>query len=151
MKCSTRLKPCYNLIDLTPLVDVIFLMLIFFLITSDTLPLKSLLIQHPQITSTEEAKLSQLVVIMDKDQVIYVGSKKEIVDLMSLKDVLLQHISRWKEIHHNVTPTVVLSVDRRLDYEVFLRLFSEVVKIAPRVRLAFKTEKLSPNPDGEAA
>ena len=151
MKCSTRLKPCFNLIDLTPLVDVIFLMLIFFLITSDTLPLKSLLIQHPHISSTEEAKLSQLVVIMDKDQVIYVGSKKEIVDLMSLKDVLTKHIDNWKTAHHNVTPTVVLSVDRRLDYEMFLRLFSEVVQIAPRVRLAFKTDNANDRADGEAA
>jgi biopolymer transport protein ExbD len=141
MKCATRLKPCFNLIDLTPLVDVIFLMLIFFLITSDTLPLKSLLIQHPQVTSSDEAKLSQLVVIVDKDQVIYVGSKKEIVDLMSLKDVLQRHINVWREVHHNVTPTVVLSIDRRVDYEMFLRLFSEVVKTAPKVRLAYRTEE----------
>ena len=149
MKCSTRLKPCVNLIDLTPLVDVIFLMLIFFLITSDTLPLKSLLIQHPQVTSSEEAKLSQLVVIVDKDQVIYVGSKKEIVDLMSLKDTLQKHIDLWRDAHHNVTPTVVLSIDRRVDYEMFLRLFSEVVKIAPRVRLAYRTEPSHPEPEAE--
>ena len=140
MKFTTRLKPCLNLIDLTPLVDVIFLMLIFFLITSDTLPLKSLLIQHPQISSSDEAKLSQLVVIMDKDQVIYVGSKKEIVDLMSLNESLRTHIAMWKKAHQNVTPTVVLSVDRRVEYELFLRLFSEVVKEAPRVRLAYRTE-----------
>ena len=150
MKCATRLKPCFNLIDLTPLVDVIFLMLIFFLITSDTLPLKSLMIQNPQVTSTEEAKLSQLVVIVDKDQVIYVGSKKEIVDLMSLKEVLQGHINAWKEAHHNVTPTVMLSIDRRVDYEMFLRLFSEVVKTSPRIRLAYRTEEIKIQPDIEA-
>lgn len=142
MKCSTRLKPSLNLIDLTPLVDVIFLMLIFFLITSDTLPLKSLLIQHPQIKSLEEAKLSQFVIIMDKDQVIYVGSKKEIVDLMSLPEALQRHISTWKERHGGSTPTVVMSIDKRVSYETFLRLFSEVVKISPRVRLAFRTEEI---------
>lgn len=151
MKFTTRLKPCLNLIDLTPLVDVIFLMLIFFLITSDTLPLKSLLIQHPQISSTDEAKLSQLVVIMDKDQVIYVGSKKEIVDLMALNESLRTHISLWKEAHQNVTPTVVLSVDRRVEYELFLRLFSEVVKAAPKVRLAYRTEGPQlPTEEGDA-
>ena len=149
MKCSTRLKPCLNLIDLTPLVDVIFLMLIFFLITSDTLPLKSLLIQHPQIASTDEAKLSQLVVIMDKDQVVYIGSKKEIVDLLSLKETLQKHIDLWKERNSNVTPTVVLSVDRRVDYGIFLRLFSEVVKVAPKVRLAFRTEGTQVSPDSD--
>jgi biopolymer transport protein ExbD len=141
MRFSTRLKPCFTLIDLTPLVNVVFLMLIFFIITSDTLPLKSLMIQHPQISSTEEAKLSQLVVIMDKDQVIYLGSRKEIVDLQSLKETLYKHMEAWKEAHHGVTPIVALSVDRRLDYETFLRVFSEVVKIAPKVRLAFRTSQ----------
>lgn len=147
MKCSTRLKPCLNLIDLTPLVDVIFLMLIFFLITSDTLPLKSLLIQNPQITSVDAAKLSQLAIIMDKDRVIYVGSKKEIVDLMSLQETLQRHISLWKAAHQGVTPIVVLSVDRRVDYETFLRLFSETAKSASKVRLAFRTEGLPQPPE----
>lgn len=150
MRCTTRLKPSFTLIDLTPLVNVIFLMLIFFLITSDTLPLKSLLIQHPQMASSEEAKLAQLVVIVDKDQVIYVGSKKEIVDLMSLKDVLQKHITLWREVHNNVTPTIMLSIDRRVDYETFLRLFSEVVKTAPKVRLAYRTEDIQQNSEAEA-
>jgi biopolymer transport protein ExbD len=141
MRFSTRLKPCFTLIDLTPLVNVIFLMLIFFIITSDTLPLKSLMIQYPQVSSAEPAKLSQLVVIMDKDQVIYVGSKKEIADLYSLKDVLQKHMTTWKEAHRGVTPVVALSVDKRLDYETFLRVFAEVVKIAPKVRLAFRTSQ----------
>ncbi len=151
MKCSTRLKASLNLIDLTPLVDVIFLMLIFFLITSDTLPLKSLLIQHPQLKSMEEAKLSQFVIILDKDQVIYVGSKKEIVDLMSLPEALQRHITKWRETHGGATPTVVLSIDRRVSYETFLRLFSEVVKISPRVRLAYRTEEIPPTIDEEVS
>ena len=49
MKFKTRLKTSMALIDLTPLVDVIFLMLIFFIVTSDILPLKSLLIENPKL------------------------------------------------------------------------------------------------------
>jgi len=140
LRFTTRLKPCVNLIDLAPLVDVIFLMLIFFLITSDTLPLKSLLIQHPKIQRNEEAQLSQLVVIMDKDHVVYVGSKKEIVDLPALRETLQKHIHRWKQQYRGASPTVILSIDRTVDYETFLRLFSEVVATTAKVRLAFKTD-----------
>ena len=140
MKFETRLKPCYNLIDLTPLVDVIFLMLIFFMITSDTLPLKSLLVQHPRISHNDTAKLSQLVVVMDQDQVIYIGSKKEIVDLTSLEVRLTQYISKWQEQHKGVTPTVVLSIDKRVEYQNFLELFSRIVKTTPKIRLAFKSD-----------
>ena len=150
MKFETRLKPCYNLIDLTPLVDVIFLMLIFFLITSDTLPLKSLLVQHPRISHNESAKLSQLVVVMDKDQVIYVGSKKEIIDLSSLESTLSRYIDMWKAEHQGVTPTVVLSIDKRVEYQTFLQLFSQVVKTTPKVRLAFKSDDDAQIADEEA-
>lgn len=149
MRLTTKLKPCYNLIDLTPLVDVIFLMLIFFMVTSDTLPLKSLLIQHPKLTTTETSKLAQLLIIMDKDQVLYIGSKKEIVDLASIGDALTKHIAFWKEAHQGATPTVVLSIDKRIEYDVFLKLFHEVVKISPRVRLAYKTDD-NVSPDKEA-
>ena len=140
MKFETRLKPCFNLIDLTPLVDVIFLMLIFFLISSDTLPLKSLLVQHPRITLNDPAKLSQLVVVMDKDQVIYIGSKKEIVDLSSLSTTLNKYIELWKTAHQGSSPTIVLSVDRRIEYQVFLQLFSQIAKTTPKIRLAFKSD-----------
>ena len=150
MRFSTRLKPCFNLIDLTPLVDVIFLMLIFFMVTSDTLPLKSLLIQHPKLPVQEVSKLAQLLVIMDKDQVIYVGSRKEIVDLSSLGEALKRHIAFWQEAHQGAVPTVVLSLDRRIEYDVFLRLFHEVVKTSPKVRLAYKTTDDSFSPDREA-
>ena len=141
MRFSTKLKPCYNLIDLTPLVDVIFLMLIFFMVTSDTLPLKSLLIQHPKLSSNEPAKLAQLLVIVDKDQVIYVGSKKEIVDLASLGEILNKHLAFWKESHQGFSPTVVLSIDRRIEYDIFLRLLHEVMKTTSKIRLAYKTEE----------
>ena len=150
MRFSTRLKPCFNLIDLTPLVDVIFLMLIFFMVTSDTLPLKSLLIQHPKLPAQETSKLAQLLLIMDKDQVIYIGSRKEIVDMASLGDALKRHVALWQEAHQGATPTVVLSIDRRIEYDVFLRLFHEVVKTTPKIRLAYKAEE-GIAPDKEAS
>lgn len=139
MRFSTRLKPCHNLIDLTPLVDVIFLLLIFFLVTSEILPMKSLLIESPHLPKEQPAKIAQLLVIMDADHVIYLGSKKEIVDMASVKERLKELIMQ----HPNNMPTVVLSIDRRVDYGQFLRLFSEVQDVnvngaSPRIRLAFK-------------
>lgn len=138
MRFQPRLKPCHNLIDLTPLVDVIFLLLIFFLVTSEILPLKSLLIETPQLTCDQPAKLAQLIVIMDSDHVIYLGSKKEIVDMATVKDRLKEQIASMKEINPQSSPTIVLSIDRRVDYGQFLRLFSQVQECSPRIRLSFK-------------
>ncbi len=139
MRIQTRLKPCHNLIDLTPLVDVIFLMLIFFLVTSDILPLKSLSVENPELTHAySKATLAPLVVIMDKDQVIYIGSKKDIVDMASIKEHLKNQIKSIQALHKEANPTIVLHVDRRVDYGAFLRLFAEVQECSPHIRLSYK-------------
>lgn len=138
MRYQTRLKPCHNLIDLTPLVDVIFLMLIFFIVTSDILPLKSLAIENPQLAKNAPAQLSQLLIVMDKDHVIYVGAKKEIIDMASLKDHLLREVAAIKEKSPTSKPQIVLHVDRRVDYGAFLRLFALAQECSPHIRLSFK-------------
>jgi biopolymer transport protein ExbD len=137
MKFKTTLKTSTSLIDLTPLVDVIFLMLIFFIVTSDILPLKSLNIENPPIDRPSAPLTTQLLVAMDAQHVIYVGSKKAIVDLRSLKETLLEQIRQFKQHHNGTSPTVVISIDRRVEYGVFLRLFSLVQECTPRIRLVY--------------
>ena len=137
MRFQTRLKPALSLIDLTPLVDVIFLMLIFFIVTSEILPLKSLLIETPQLAQNAPTRLAQLIVVMDRDHVIYLGSKKEIIELGALKDKLRESIHALQEQNPSTQPAIVLHIDRRVDYGLFLKLFSEVQQCSPRVRLSY--------------
>ncbi len=125
---------------MTPLVDVIFLMLIFFIVTSNILPLKSLNIESPVLDRNSAALTTQVVVIMDAQNVIYVGSKKAIIDLASVKELLQKEIAQIKLQHPQISPTVVLSVDRRVDYGSFLRLFSIVQELSARLRLVYKPE-----------
>lgn len=141
MEFKTKLKTSSNLIDLTPLVDVIFLMLIFFIITSDILPLKSLHIENPKLARDSAPLTTQLLVVMDAQNVIYVGSKKAIVDLASLKTHLQDEISQLKKQHQGIEPTVVLSVDRRVEYGSFLKLFSTAQETSQRVRLVYRPEE----------
>lgn len=137
MKFKTSLKTSTSLIDLTPLVDVIFLLLIFFVVTSDILPLKSLNIQNPSLNKDSAPLTTQLLLVMDAQHVIYVGSKKDIVDFDSLKDHLQQQIDfLTKQNGH--PPTLVLSVDQRVDYGLFLKLFSIAQECCPKIRLAYQ-------------
>lgn len=128
------------LIDLTPLVDVTFLMLIFFIITSDILPLKSLNVENPTLDRDSQPLTTQLLVVMDAQNVIYLGPRKDIVDLVSLKDHLNAEISTMLQHHPDIDPTVVLSVDRRVDYGAFLRMFSIAQQCGHRIRLVYKPE-----------
>jgi biopolymer transport protein ExbD len=141
MRFKTNLKPAANLIDLTPLVDVIFLLLIFFIVTSDILPLKSLNIENPTLERNSNPMTTQLLVIMDAQHVIYVGSKKAIVDLGSVKSTIQEEITKIKKQHPGIEPTVVVSVDRRVDYGSFLKLFSLVQESTPRIRLVYRASE----------
>lgn len=131
------------MIDMTPLVDVIFLLLIFFIVTSDILPLKSLNIENPLLPLNATPLTTQILVVMDAQNVIYVGSKKAIVDLASVKTELKAEIELiQRRTDKQFFPTVVLSVDRRVDYGAFLRLFSIVQASSPRIRLVYHSEEL---------
>lgn len=138
MQFKTNLKASLSLIDLTPLVDVIFLLLIFFIVTSDILPLKSLNIENPTLERDSAPLTTQLIVVMDAQNVIYVGSKKSIVDLSSLKESIKEEIAKLTKQHSGIEPTVVVSVDRRVEYGDFLRLFSIVQEASSRIRLVYK-------------
>lgn len=140
MKFKTRLKSSFSLIDLTPLVDVIFLLLIFFVVTSDILPLKSLKIENPTLDQDASPLTTQLLVVMDAQHVIYVGSKKSISDLASLERLVGQELKKIKSAHPASDPTIVLSVDKRVEYGNFLRLFSTLQQAGQPIRLVFKNE-----------
>ncbi|PJD96748.1 MAG: biopolymer transporter ExbD [Parachlamydia sp.] len=138
MGFKTNLKTSHNLIDLTPLVDVIFLMLIFFIITSDILPLKSLNIQNPTLEKDSAPLTTQLLVVVDAQNVLYVGSKKMIVDFGSLKATLQEEIASLRTLHPQHLLTVVLSIDRRVDYGSFLKVFAIAQECCSSIRLVYK-------------
>ncbi len=144
MKFKTTLESSFSLIDLTPLVDVIFLMLVFFMITSDILPLKSLNIENPKIELSTSPRTTQILVVMDKAGVIYVGSKKEIVDFNGFKEALGGEIEKSLSHQGGGETTVVLSIDRSIDYGSFLRLFALAQETKANLRLVYQdTSKCS--------
>lgn len=139
MRFATRLKPTSHLIDLTPLVDVIFLLLIFFIITSHILPLKSLHIERPKINASSEALTSQLAIFVDSEEVIYAGSKKTILELDRLDRFLVKEIEHYRQEHHNSIPTIVLNIDKSVSYDTFLQLLAKVQTTNAPIRLAYNT------------
>lgn len=141
MKFKTTLKSTPSLIDLTPLVDVIFLMLIFFIVTSDVLPLKSLNIANPPLEKNSAPLTTQLLLVMDAQNVIYMGSKKAIMDFASLEQALRQEIADLKEAQGGTEPTLVLSVDKRVEYGLFLKLFSIAQECCPHIRLVYQPQE----------
>lgn len=145
MHFTTRLKKNPRFIEMTPLVDIVFLLLIFFIITSDTLPLKSLAVKAPELDLSTPALTVQVAVVVDAYEVIYLGSKKRIIDLASLESQLKKEIERYKILHGGATPTVVLYIDRAVSYDTFLQIFYAAQKAETPLRLAYKEACPCPN------
>lgn len=143
MKFKTRLKSSHSLIDLTPLVDVIFLMLIFFIVTSNILPLKSLGIENPTLDKESPPLMTQILIVMDAHNVVYVGSKKAIIDLGSLQEAVGEEVEKLKLEGGTSKPTLVLSVDKRVNYDTFLKLFSRAMEIGLPLRLSYKSDDVT--------
>lgn len=137
MQLQTRLRPTSYFVDLTPLVDVIFLLLIFFILTSDVLPLKSLHIHVPELPQDSLPLTAQLVVVMDSAHVIYLGSTKAIVDLEELQTRLPEELERIRQKNGGSPPTLVLSVDEKAEYGPFLKLFAVAQNCCPKMRLVY--------------
>jgi biopolymer transport protein ExbD len=133
----TRLTPAKSLIDLTPLVDVIFLLLIFFMMSSNVAPMRSLHVEHPTLNKDSGATTAQVLVVMDADHVIYMGAQKEMTDLFSLKELLLARIENVRTNLPESSPSIVLSIDRNVDYGAFLRLFSVAQECGTPIRLVY--------------
>ena len=133
---ATRLKPRETLIDLAPLVDVVFLLLIFFFVTSEILPLKSLPLKTPKISLQAPPIPSEIAVMMDHYGTIYVGSNKRVATLDSIQDLLKQHLPSLPNGH---IPSIVLSVDEQIPYGMFLNLFSALYQTGYPIRLVFNS------------
>lgn len=109
-----RRKSEFPKIDIAPLVDIIFLLLIFFMLSSNFIkPMLSM--DLPQATHEEE-KLEKvdLVVTVDGEQNIYVN--KEGVTIDELPKILE---NRMRELGKN---DVIFSGDKSIGYDLFVTI-----------------------------
>jgi len=139
---KTNFKHNFNIINLTPLVDVIFLMLIFFMITSDILPLKSLNVENPSLNRNSTPITTQVIVIMDQDNIIYIGSDREIINISDVPKAISKRINNLQSKNPQAKPTIVLSVDKDVSYGLFLKLFSSIQDFNANIRLAYQTAQI---------
>lgn len=75
MKFSTQLKPL-SVFSHSSLTDIVFLLLIFFLLSSSFVVQSGIKIQLPKSTAAEQETLRQIVVTMTEKGVIYLNDKQ---------------------------------------------------------------------------
>ena len=110
-------------INITSLIDVLFLLLIFFMVTSSFLEQPGMKLELPSALSAEVARIEKLVLYIGPEEEIVFNDR--VVALDSLEHVMAEAIPRAEE------RTLVLKADRTVQHGTVVA----VMDIAKRVGL----------------
>ena len=106
--------------DMAPLIDVVFLLLIFFMLTSSFVP-PSVPLSLPKAASAEATESSKVLVSLDNEGLIFLG-ETQVTD-EDFEAALQQALEQ------NSTTTVHFRGDKSVDYGLFLELISRARNI----------------------
>ena len=105
--------------DLTPMVDVLFLLLIFFMIGSSFVQVKGVKVNLPQAATTRSLSIEKYVVTLargeNKDLIYY--NEKEVS-----WDQLKQHLAEIRNF--SASGTVIIRADRLIPFGVVAKLMA---------------------------
>ena len=125
MKLERRRRRGEGLIELTPHIDVVFLLLIFFMVATTFDDVKGgIKIELPQSTIREIAEVKEIQIIVDKDKNMILNFKENgkteqiSVNKDSLKARLAEKLAESKE------KNVIISADKKLDYGYIVEIMS---------------------------
>ena len=111
MSLRSRLRDNHNEVDAGPLNDVLFILLMFFLLVSTLANPNVVKVSNPKGKS--DTKVSQnIVVTVTKDQTVFIGTRQ--IDMLYIDSLLKQEVENNKK--YVDTPTVVLNVDTAAYY-----------------------------------
>lgn len=128
-----RRQPEAPRVDLTPMVDVVFLLLIFFMISTTFIETPGLTVNLPKSSSKQTQRQQQEVrVYLRADGTIYL--EKQRVDLAELQD----RLSSYGDKAHDTT--FLLMADKEARHGDVVQLMDSA-KNAGFVKLAIATEK----------
>ncbi len=101
-------------INVTSLIDVMFILLIFFMVSSSFVEQPGMKLELPTIKSKEVARVDNLVLFVSKDDVIYLDDKQ--VSMENLAAEITAAIPNIKE------KTLVLKADRETEHGVIVQI-----------------------------
>ncbi len=115
IKIKTRLKPISGAIELTPLIDVLFLLLIFFILSSSFIQVWGISVQVPQTEHRSTWGVGKFVVSMQEDGSLYFNDHP--INIEGLK-------RNFQTLRNQNVASVILRADAKTDFEKVLEIIS---------------------------
>lgn len=118
------------LVDLSPLIDVVFLLLIFFMVSTRFRDDAGMDLTLPSSQSRQETKSEFLTVMVDKEKQVKVG--EQTVSIENLEHLIAQKLPEYEN------KMVILKVDASVDHGTVVSIM-DAAKAADAEGLTFAT------------
>ena len=120
-------------INVTPLVDVVLVLLIIFMVTASFIVAPSIKVELPQVSKADDPPPRSLHFMVDQAGTIYLNDKK--VDEASLPPLI------QKEVAANADVQVLVSADKKVPYGQVIHLL-DVVRSSGVKKFAISVESI---------
>ena len=120
-KSSASDEEIISEINVTPLVDIVLVLLIIFMVAAPIINRPNLPLELPKAASAEESKLPLLSVVISKDKEIYLNGKlSNKADIKKAAEEVKAKLPKGK------SPTAFVSADTRSNYGTFAEVVDEL-------------------------
>lgn len=122
MQFRRRLQQRAN-VELIPMIDVVFQLVVFFMLTSTFVMTPGIPMELPQAASAEEVAVNRLVVSVVSENEVYLNQNE--YTLSTLGNALSQLASQSEEGAEGVR-SVVVEADRSVSYDLMIRVLDRL-------------------------
>ena len=136
MKFARRLKPQAN-VDLVPLIDVVFQLIVFFMVSTTFLVTPGIGLTFPASSTSEPVVMTRMVISVASEDEVYLNDER--LDLPGLSDRLAELKDRPDAAE--LEKTVVLEADKEIPYRLMIEVLDVLRKNGYR-GVNLKTRKL---------
>ncbi|MBI60666.1 hypothetical protein CL657_05580 [bacterium] len=119
-------------VELAPLIDIVFILLIFFAVSSSLISdNESIPLELPTAISSENNP-PDLIISVKKTQEIYINSQK--ITIAQIPPIIIQALSS------NPSTQVIINADKKLDYGFIIALLDKI-RLSGCSNIALQVEK----------
>ena len=116
MQFKRRLKPTAT-VDIVPLIDVVFQLVVFFMVSSTFILTPGISLTLPESSSAEPTVMTRLVITIAGEEEIYLNKEQYSLDTL---EEALQQFSQREELEN--LQTVVVEGDEGVSYSLMVRV-----------------------------
>lgn len=116
MQFKRRLKPTAT-VEIVPLIDVVFQLVVFFMVSSTFILTPGISLTLPESSSAEPTVMTRLVITIAGEEEIYLNKEQYSLDTL---EEALQQFSQREELEN--LQTVVVEGDEGVSYSLMVRV-----------------------------